>query len=367
MTALAARPRLSRLALALLGAAACSKEPPVTPCEPESDSVLCSRKKLCGAVEVTDGCGEPRSLQCGDTCAAPATCGGTGLTGKCGCEAAAVCSAAGAACGVVSSPAACANRTVECGACTAPETCGGGGVAGVCGYTPVVTCSGECGAPQCHPCPTKPMVKLEGLDFEIDSTEVTNAEYADFLADNPSVAKLGSTCSGVSLKPSDGWPASSSRAGHPVVYVTWCQAAAYCQWAGKHLCGMPGGGSTPFNSTSSVVESQWYAACSASGTRVFPYGDDYEAKTCNGGGTLLNHTVPVGSLSKCEGGVTGLFDMSGNVAEWDDSCEGPEPNARCHARGGSYSDSPSFLRCDIDTVEMRASPSATTGFRCCRG
>src|SRR6185295_12403350 len=80
---------------------------------------------------------------CG-TCAAPATCGGSGMLSVCGTApgacVAATCASLGKNCGPVSDTC---GGLLNCGACTAPATCGGGGIASVCGPAPCVpkTCT----------------------------------------------------------------------------------------------------------------------------------------------------------------------------------------------------------------------------------
>ncbi|MFN7130614.1 MAG: hypothetical protein ACK4N5_00930 [Myxococcales bacterium] len=92
--------------------------------------------KNCGVIN--DGCGS--TVACG-TCSAPNTCGGGGVANVCGCTQqtdAELCAAAGRNCGPLSVTDRClVQRTISCGSCNLPATCGGGGTPGVCGCTPV--------------------------------------------------------------------------------------------------------------------------------------------------------------------------------------------------------------------------------------
>jgi hypothetical protein len=77
----------------------------------------------------------------------------------------------------------------------------------------------------------------------IDATEVTNAHYAAFLASSPAPGSGPGACTwNVRYEPLFHWPPPPERAAFPVVDVDWCDAFAYCAWAGKRLCGDPGGG-----------------------------------------------------------------------------------------------------------------------------
>jgi len=74
--------------------------------------------------------------------------------------------------------------------------------------------------------------------------------------------------------------------------------------------------------------------------------------------------VPTGH--GCAGGSPGLYDMSGDVAEWEDSCSGAIGSSdSCRIRGGSFESSAADLRCDADKQLTRDGHAADVGFRCC--
>ena len=205
----------------------------------------------------------------------------------------------------------------------------------------------------------------------VDATEVTNAHYAAFL--NASVATSGqdAPCAwNMSYAPSSQWPATG-KDNYPVVYVDWCDAYAYCKWAGKHLCGKIGGGENDFFDADDADKSEWFNACSAGGSSTYPYGDAYDAMACVGidydkagyqQGTDIPRAV---ATATCVGAYRGVHDLSGNVFEWENSCEGPDSNDGCRMRGGSASSETAYLVCDSSYDRERSNASASLGFRCC--
>jgi eukaryotic-like serine/threonine-protein kinase len=86
---------------------------------------------------------------------------------------------------------------------------------------------------------------------------------------------------------------------YPVVYVTWGQAKAYCEWAGRRL----------------PTEAEWERAGRGDDFRTFPWGED------KANGLLANYNMLVGDTSRVgtyPAGASpyGILDMAGNVAEW---------------------------------------------------
>ncbi len=199
--------------------------------------------------------------------------------------------------------------------------------------------------------------------YYVDSTEVTSAQYQDFLS-----AKAGDTSGQPSVctwNTSYAPAAGANPPTDPVTNVNWCDAVAFCAWAGKHLCGAIGGGPLATGSVIDPTKGQWILACGG------PNGADEPNPTavCNasqGTGDL----APVASYTGCEGFDTGLFDLSGNAAEWIDSCEGPGADGgatdTCYLLGGSFINETSYCNQVPDTYP-RSGASYGFGFRCCGG
>jgi formylglycine-generating enzyme required for sulfatase activity len=221
----------------------------------------------------------------------------------------------------------------------------------------------------------------DGTTYCIDSTEVTNEQYARFLLFRESsplwlTADTTHCLWNTTYRPSSGWPATGKE-NHPVAYVDWCDAYDYCWWAGKRLCGKIGGGQVAGPDYADTTKSEWFNSCSKGGTLTYPYGSTPSDTACNGQADGAGATVPVASKDTCEGGFPGLFDMSGNVSEWEDSCleyptspTAPAPTGKsgiCRVRGGSFDDTSSFLSCSGNEFDIRNRDVAVDrlGFRCC--
>jgi len=228
---------------------------------------------------------------------------------------------------------------------------------------------------------TIPTALTLGGSYCIDPTEVTKKEYNDFWVANPNLGtNLPASCSfKTSYTPSSDWPptltSSGYNGGDPVHYVDWCDAYAYCRWKGKRLCGAIAGGAVPQASLADRLQDAWYNACSALGANAWPYGSSYNPNAFYGADKFIDAGPPdispvrdMGSniVTSCQGGASGLYMMSGNVAEWEDSCDASAGSSdNCLVRGGSYTSNMNQLRCDAMAAATRGTRSATLGFRCC--
>ncbi len=192
-----------------------------------------------------------------------------------------------------------------------------------------------------------PQQQMIVSSFNIDLYPVTNAEYKEFV-------------DATSHNPPRNWEDGSypdGLADHPVVWVNWNDAKAFCEWAGKRL----------------PTEYEWEKAARGTDGPVYPWGDAFDPAKCNSSESNLKGTSPVGSYSD---GVSpyGLFDMAGNVwewtADWYQGYRGTRYELSRYGeqfkvlRGGSWFDGQDAVR---TTVRKSFDPNqgfSTIGFRC---
>lgn len=97
----------------------------------------------------------------------------------------------------------------------------------------------------------------------------------------------------------------------PVVHVSWNDANAYCQWAGKHL----------------PTEAQWEKAARGAQGNEFVWGNKFKEKIANVGEESWEYEVaPVGSYPE-DKSVYGVYDLTGNAREWVADWYKPYPGA----------------------------------------
>ncbi|MEZ4825005.1 MAG: SUMF1/EgtB/PvdO family nonheme iron enzyme [Bacteroidia bacterium] len=213
--------------------------------------------------------------------------------------------------------------------------------------TPTVITPPETGVVKTSPItdqiPGPKMVKITGgtfkrgnynvtvSDFWLGKTEVTNGQYAEFLNakgnqseggvewyDASGKGYLGYAEAAIQ-KQGNSWVVKSGREDHPVNYVSWYGAKAYCDWLSKQTG----------QQWRLPTEAEWeYAAGGGSSGRTIYAGTDSESTlgdyawfTTN---TKDTGTRPVGQKKPNR---LGLYDMSGNVWEWCGDWYGDYPSS----------------------------------------
>lgn len=212
--------------------------------------------------------------------------------------------------------------------------------------------------------------------FCIDANEVTYQQYLAFYNSNPLAANQDADCLwNTDFTPSGNWPQPAQNQQHAISNVNWCQAAAYCKYLGRHLCGEIGGGPSSAAAANDYTQDEWFDACTAQGKNTWPYGASFDNTKC--WSTLtppsnppLSGTQGSSTFQGCIGGEANLFEMSGNAAEWVNNCSGStDQNDTCAVRGGSWlSDTSDELRCDSGgtlPTYARDYSGDDVGFRCC--
>ncbi len=86
----------------------------------------------------------------------------------------------------------------------------------------------------------------------------------------------------------------------PVTFVNWQDAESYCEWKGKHL----------------PTEAEWEKAMRGTDGREFAWGNEWKPGMANNGeNELYEGAAPVGAF-ETDASPYGIYDMTGNVAEW---------------------------------------------------
>ena len=134
-------------------------------------------------------------------------------------------------------------------------------------------------------------------EFYIGKYPVTNQQYAAFVQASKARAP-------------DHWKEGKIPAGkenHPVVYVKWDEAVAFCQWlsqASGHEVRLPS-------------QAEWEKAARGADGRTYPWGNEPPPNPdlCNFKDSGIGDTTPV---DRYPNGASpyGALDMAGNVWEW---------------------------------------------------
>ncbi|GAB4435754.1 MAG: hypothetical protein OHK0040_06940 [bacterium] len=192
--------------------------------------------------------------------------------------------------------------------------------------------------------------------FYIDKYEVTNAQYKRFVDATKREAPKNVVNPDYTIWKNGTFP--EELANHPVVNVTWYDAKAYCEWAGKRL----------------PTAIEWEKAARGPYGNVYPWGNEFFQGYANlytkGVSYKLQQTVPVGTYEKSKS-YYGAYDMAGNAWEWTASVP---PNSkevndiRRVAKGGGwgYNGNKYTARASYSIFFTADYTSNCLGFRCVR-
>lgn len=199
-----------------------------------------------------------------------------------------------------------------------------------------------------------PAQQMELPAFSIDAFEVTNADFATFVEATGYITYREQEGS------PQNWRAAyaEGKDNHSVVFVTFVDAQAFCEWAGKRL----------------PTEFEWEKAARGPEGYLYPWGNEYDPTMLNGKDSGLRATTAVGSYPP--NGYE-VFDMAGNVKEWVDSPYAAYPGSDHQdshyspdfrgIRGGGWFDESEFV---LSTNRNGGDPGITAnddiGFRCAK-
>src|SRR5438445_2693120 len=219
-----------------------------------------------------------------------------------------------------------------------------------------------------------PRRRVQIVSFAIDRHEVTNRQFREFVRATgyrTTAEREGggwvyrggesdwSFADGADWRHPLGPQSNIDRASeHPVVLVSWYDAEAYANWAGKRL----------------PTEAEWeVAARGGRPTGAMPLGDPALDRTANvwqgrwpWRNELSDHffyTAPVGSFAP---NSIGLYDMLGNVWEWTADAYDVRATLRV-ARGGSWFCSANYCAAYRPGFRGKSPPDHAfnnVGFRC---
>ena len=186
--------------------------------------------------------------------------------------------------------------------------------------------------------------------YYIDLYEVTNADYKKYLE-----------TTGSKTIPRYWDDSTLNQPNQPVVGTTWKEARAFCQWKNKRL----------------PTEAQWEKAARGKRPVKYPWGDEEPDKTRLNFNNHTGKTTPVGSYPTGKSDY-GVFDLSGNVAEWvkdwhfpeyylfspKENPPGPDKGHYKIIRGGNWKNNAEDVRLTYRNATVPKARSKTVGFRC---
>ena len=221
----------------------------------------------------------------------------------------------------------------------------------------------------------RPVHTVELASFWLDITPVTNRDFIQFAQEtgyitsaehagkawgykHGQIAEIDHLC----------WRsyAKEDRLDHPVILVSWHDAQAFAQWAGKRL----------------PTEAEWeYAARGGHPNALYPWGNTApEHSQCQFGQTTID-APPTAPARHFSPNAYGLYHMAGNVWNWCldwfgetyysesplTNPPGPARGVTKVRRGGSFNIIQPFrLRCANRGAYLPHQHAINIGFRCAK-
>lgn len=175
--------------------------------------------------------------------------------------------------------------------------------------------------------------------FQIAKFPVTNGDYARFVAATGRVLP----------RHWDGSEPTGRLRNHPVVWVSWAAANAYCEWLRAEV-------GLPFRLPTSF---EWEKAARGVDGRKFPWGNDFDRSRCH---FKARSTVPVTTHAPAGDSIFGVSDMVGNAREWTSTVANDSGTELVVRGGGFLSGTERGLWCSNQEF-ITGGPKASIGFR----
>lgn len=239
----------------------------------------------------------------------------------------------------------------------------------------------------------KPVHSVTVNNFYIGKTEVTNADFVQFLNAEGN-QKTGEVewyeieANSASIKISNGnFISENGKENHPVIETSWYGAVAFCNWLSKK-----NGLQQVYTITGDLVKANW----NANGYRL-PTEAEWEFAARGGvkskgfqysGSNNIdeiawyneNSDYKIFEIGLKDSNELGLHDMTGNVLEWcwdwykNDyysnsnkyNPRGPISGTYKIRRGGTFASDLRLLTCTFRNYENIRNRDSVTGFRICR-